>query len=289
MIIERRNSGTGHSYKVNRVKYPGVTTILREQMPKPALRQWHSNVTANYAVDHWDELSDMMVSDRIKALAGAANEDRDSAARRGTRVHRLAEQLALGWEPEIPEELAGHVDAYRLFLDRYQPDPIASELVIANRRVRYCGTADLVAHLMGQVWLLEIKTARSGIWRESALQACAYQHGEWFTIPGEDGDGLVHPMSDLGIDRCGALHVRSDGYDLRPLETGPETWDYFRRLAWLFHRDEPHDKSLGRRWVGDAVEPPALPRRQRIAAVADLISEPVLDEMAAAIVAREDQ
>ncbi len=259
MTIVRRTYGTGHGYKVNGRKFPGVTTIIREGMAKAALNQWYASTAAAYAVDHWAELSGVKVSERIKAIAGAANEDRDTAARRGTQVHRLAEQLVLGWEPEIPEELAGHVDSYRLFLERYEPDPIASELVLANRRVRYCGTADLVTHLLGQVWLLEIKTARSGIFRESALQACAYQHAESFTILGEDSDGLEHPMADLGIERCGALHVRSDGYDLRPLDTGEECWMYFKHLARLYHLDEPHDRELSRRWVGVAVEPPRAP------------------------------
>jgi hypothetical protein len=259
MTIIRRTYGTGHGYKVNGRKFPGVTTIIREQTSKGGLNKWYGDMAAAYAVDHWAELAEMKVSERIKAIAGAANEDRDSAARKGTQVHRLAEQLALGWEPEVPEELAGHVAAYRLFLDRYRPDPIASELVIANRRVRYCGTADLVTHLLGQVWLLEIKTARSGIFRESALQACAYQHAESFTIPGEDSDGLEHPMADLGIERCGALHVRADGYDLRPLDTGEECWSYFRHLARLYHMDEPHDRDLPRRWIGAAVEPPRAP------------------------------
>jgi hypothetical protein len=259
VTIVRRTYGTGHGYKVNGRKFAGVTTIIREGMAKAALNQWYANTAASYAVDHWAELSGVMVSERIKAIAGAANEDRDSAARKGTKVHQLAEQLALGWEPEIPEELAGHVAAYRLFLERYQPDPIASELVLANRRVRYCGTADLVTHLLGQIWLLEIKTARSGIFRESALQACAYQHAEAYTILGEDSDGLEHPMAELGIERCGALHVRSDGYDLRPLDTGEECWGYFKRLAWQYHADEPHDRELPRRWVGVAVEPPPAP------------------------------
>jgi hypothetical protein len=255
VTIVRRNSGSGHSYKVNGHRFPGVTTIIGAQLPKPALQQWHSNVTAEWAVDHWAELDQMAPSERIKTLARVANQASGAAAVKGTHVHRLAEQLALGWEPEVPEELAGHVDSYRRFLDRFDPDPVASELVIAHRRVRYCGTIDLVAHLMGSVWLLDIKTGKSGIYREAALQAAAYQHAEVFTVLGEDSDGLEHPLSDLGIERCGALHVRSDGFDLRPLETDEETWAYFRHLARLYHADEPHDRELPRRWVGAAIEP----------------------------------
>jgi hypothetical protein len=261
MTITRRAYGTGHSYKLNGSYAPGVTTILAMK-PKDALMGWHSRVTAEYAVDHWDELAAMPVSARIKALTGAANAERDAAARKGTQVHRLAEQIVTLPEGAaidfVPEELAGHVDSYLKFLAEHDPDPIAVELVVASRRPLYCGTADLVAHMDGQVWLLELKTSRSGIWPESALQACAYSRAESYTIAG--GDGAEHPLAELGIERCGAVHIRSDGYDLRPLDTGDKVWAYFRHLAALhtatwkgWGRDR---KDLTRAWVGWAIEPP---------------------------------
>ena len=155
----------------------------------------------------------------------------------------------------MPEELAGHVDAYLKFLAEHDPDPIAVELVVASRSPRYCGTADLVAHMDGQVWLLELKTSRSGIWPESALQACAYSRAQTYTIAG--GDGQEHPLSELGIERCGSVWIRSDGYDLRPLDTGPAVWAYFRHLAALHHATWTADgKDRTRRWVGWSIEPP---------------------------------
>lgn len=50
----------------------GVTTILKGFMPTPALIRWASNTTAEAAVDRWDELSAMGVSERLKTLKGAA-------------------------------------------------------------------------------------------------------------------------------------------------------------------------------------------------------------------------
>jgi hypothetical protein len=247
MTLLRRNHGRNHSYWADGIKLPGVTTIL-QQAPKPALVEWAGNVTAEYALDHWDELGELKPSARLARLRRARFEDRDTAARRGTQVHGLAEHLAAGREVEVPEALAGHVESYVKFLDRFDPDPIAIELVVANREVGYCGTADLVAHMLGAVWLIDIKTSRSGIFPETALQVCAYARAETYTTAGRDG--AEDPLAGLGIERCAALHVRGDGYDLRPVETDADVWDTFQHLAWLHHhKDEPAS------WVGDAIEP----------------------------------
>jgi len=258
MIIKRTNRGSGHTYAVNRQPVPGVTTILR-QMPSDGLIGWAARTTAEYAVDHWDELGGLKVSERLKLLAGASNAEMTSAGRRGTLVHQLAEQIvAIPAEDgqrlddlwaAVPEPLYGHVESYVAFLNDHQPDPIATELVVAGKagRYRYCGTADLVAHLGDEVWLLDLKTAKT-VRASTALQVCAYQHAEAYTIAGEDG--AAPPLAELGIERAGCVHIRADGYDLLPLDTGPAVWAHFRHLAWLHHNAQPWDA-----WVGEAIQP----------------------------------
>jgi hypothetical protein len=263
VTIRRRGFGSGHAYYADGVagpptqlagmaglvKLPGVTSILR-MMPKDQLSRWYSRSAADYMVNHWQELARLPLMERHKLVAGAAEEDRDAAAHRGTAVHRWAEQLAQGkridWA-QVPDELAGRVRAYQEFLKRYDVEPIAVELVVANRAVGYCGSGDLVAHVRGQVWLLELKTARSGIYRESALQACAYEHGEVYVNIGEWDD--ERPLKELGIERCGSVWIRSDGADLRALDTGPDVWDYFCRLA-ANHAAEDDT----RQWVGELID-----------------------------------
>ena len=259
-MIKRRNHGRGHSYYADAmpgrdpaelVKLPGVTTILG-QRPKPALIKWAATVTADYAVDHWDELAALPISERLKALHGARFAHTDPLARRGTEVHRLAELIVTGQPVSVPDELRGHVEHYRAFLAAFAVEPVAPELLIANRAVGYCGTADLVAHVKGWgVTLLEIKTSASGtIWPEAALQACAYSRGEVYAFPGEIDE---HELPALGIERAAALSLRADGYDLRPLDTGDDVWQHFCRLAvnHAQHDDEGD-------WVGEAAQPPAL-------------------------------
>ena len=254
----RRNHGSGHVYYLDGERAPGVTAILR-QTPKPGLIDHAGKVTANYAIDHWDELALLPISERLDALNRARSAELQTAARRGTTVHRLAAALNAGEQVGVPEELAGHVDSYLDFLHRVDPMVVAIELVVASRSHRYCGTADLVADLGALLlddgeqldacrWLLDIKTSR-GLYAESALQTCAYSRADvWL-----DQSGRLRLMRDLGIKRCGVVHVRADGWDLRPVDAGDATWDYFLHLRWLYARDE-----VSKSWIGAAIEPPAL-------------------------------
>ena len=117
--IKRRNYGRGHGYTLDGQKVPGVTTIISDGLPKPALMGWAAKTIAEYVADRLDQadghvLADQLVDDlgelaRVKGkpwpdklsrtkvaelLKGIHYEDRDQAAKRGTQVHALAERLA---------------------------------------------------------------------------------------------------------------------------------------------------------------------------------------------------
>ena len=273
--IARRNYGRNHSYKIDGLKVPGVTTITGH-FKSGALVEYPGKQVANYAVDNWGTppvpghpadpddpgspgsgLSALPPAARLKQLLGSRWADRDAAAGRGTLVHAIARRLHEG-ETEVPypDDLAGHVESCVDFLDRLEPKIVAAELILGNRTVRYCGTLDLIADL-GPIpwdgaiipparWLLDLKTARSGIWPETALQLGAYEHAEVFL--GEDGG--ERPMSWLEVERCAAVWIRGDGWDLIPVDTGPDTWAYFQYLAWLYHQEEARKE-----WVGVAAGP----------------------------------
>lgn len=246
--VQRVDRGRGHSYTIDGEKADGVTTLLRDGLAKPALLNWAANTTAAYAVDHWDELALEPPSKRLEALKKSRYADLDQAARRGTEVHALAEKLVQGIEVEVPEALAGHVESYVKFLDEWEPEPILVEAVVASRRWRYCGTLDLVARLAGAVWLLDVKTARSGIFSEVALQLAAYRHAEVYL----DRDGAEQSMAELGITRAGAIHVRADGYDVVPLDTSDAVFKDFCHVAWTARMTK---RMSG--WRGDALRAPS--------------------------------
>ena len=251
MTITRRNAGSGHSYTIDGAKVPGVTTILGDTLPKHALKAWAARTAGNYAGDSWDELAALPLSKRVELIRTAPDRDRDAMARRGNEVHALGAALAVGDQVEVPDELAGHVDSYVDFLNVWEPTAVLVETVVGNRAVGYCGTLDLVADMRGERWLLDLKTGRSGIFTETALQLCAYGRAEVYL---QDDQEL--PMDALGITRAGAVHVRADGWDLYPVEVGDQVWRVFQHLAWIQRQMVPNRwgrMELPADWVGKAV------------------------------------
>jgi len=219
--IRRHDTAKGHSYKdANGQRVPGVTTIIGDGVPKPVLINWAANATAEYALDHWDDLGGLNPSKRLKELQGARYIVKDEAARRGTEVHRAAEQLLAGKSVKVPEEIAGHVESYARFLDEFQVMPLFVEFSCVSYRWGYAGTADLYAGLVlpdkGPVqMLLDLKTTRSGVFGETALQLAGYRYADFWVVD----DKEVEPEQP---DYCGAIHVRADGYDLVPVEVGEQ-------------------------------------------------------------------
>src|SRR5262245_542687 len=244
----RVERGGGHSYFLDGERADGVTYALREGFPKPALINWAANATRDYAVDHWDELGELATSEKIKRLSNARYEDRDAAGNAGTAVHRLVHDLARGVEVDVPEYLTGHVDAYLRFVDEWHVVDRLAEVVVLNRQWRYMGTLDLIADLDDEPWLLDFKTARSGVFAENGLQLAAYRNAESYI---GDGD-LEHDLPT--VERTGFVWIRSDGYDLIPVEAGPvefRTFLYALELArWRAKDGRSADV------VGEALEPP---------------------------------
>jgi hypothetical protein len=274
------NRGSGHSYELDGEKVPGVTTILNNGVPKPALIGWTARTIAEYVLDRLALEGDTVTADELvadlrayndtrtrpeklgaglsrvgltKVLATVQYADRDEAARRGTEVHRLAQELAQGAEVTVPEPLAGHVDSYLRFLDDWQPSDALLERVVISRQWRYMGRLDLIATIdhpeLGRC-LLDVKTARSGVFGDNALQLAGYRYAE--TMLTEDGEG-EEPMP--AVDACGIIHVRADGYDLYPMLADEQT---FRTFLYCKAVADALDRDTGRVGTsrGDALEAP---------------------------------
>jgi hypothetical protein len=237
--IRRVNHGKGHSYYLNDVKVPGATTVLNKGYPKH-LEKWAADQSAAYAINHWDELAELGPADRLKPIADARFADRDAAARRGTEVHRLVERYLAGPDVQVPDELVGHVDAYIRFVEDWQPRELLVEAPVASVRFGYCGTVDVVADLADDLrWLYDVKTTRSGVFREAVLQVAAYRHADYYLDP----DGEIQPM--LPVDRCGVVWLRADrSYEFVPVEANEQAFAIFR-AAHLIARFEERDDFIG--------------------------------------------
>ena len=203
----------------------GTTTLLKNALPTPALIRWASNTTAEQAVDRWDELSQLGVTERLKVLKGAAWEARDKAGLRGTELHAHAERLVHGEPVEVSDEQLPLVESAARFLDDWQVEPVLVERPVWNLRHGWAGTLDLVARIAdGRTWILDYKTSK-GIYAEVSLQLACYAHAEGWA----DDDWQAHPLPR--IDAGGAVHVRSDGYDLVPVDVSDAAYATFRHAT----------------------------------------------------------
>jgi len=243
----RIDRGRGHSYVLDGGDADGVTWVLSQGYPKPALIEWAGNATAEYAFDHWAELDAMQPSERLSVMKRSRYIARDAAAIRGQDVHAQLQALAAGEDVYPNEDVEAHVDSYLRFVDDWQPQELLTEAVVGNRRYRYMGTLDFVGRLAdGLRWLLDFKTGK-GVYIDAALQLSAYRRAEFYL----DAERAEHVMPE--VDRCGVVHVRADGYDLYPLDVTDDTFRLFlyaQQLARFRERD-----SLGS-VIGDSLRPP---------------------------------
>lgn len=271
----REDRGRNHRYLLDGEPVDGVTTVLSNGLPKPALINWAARTTAEFVADRLTLDGERVLADRLLAdlrklaeetarderdtwpagppgpltiantLKGVHWADRDRAGNRGTEVHKLAERLARGEEVEVPEELVGHVDAYLRFRDEWDPQDELLELVVGNRRHRYMGTLDLICTLPGLGYtLVDLKTNRSGPFGEVCLQLAAYRYAEFFIDP-ETGTEAAMPE----VDSCAVLWLRADGYDLIPFQAGPDEFRYFLYVQQVARFMTAHSKTV----KGDAL------------------------------------
>lgn len=247
-LTRRVNRGGGHSYVLDGDSSIGVTKVLGEGFPKPALIGWAANETRDYAIDHWDELAEMSIAKRVKALSDARYANRDLAGKAGRAVHTIVEKLTAGAEVDVPDYLAGHVESYIRFVEEWRPVEQLAEAIVVNRRFGYMGTLDMIGALTAvgdETWLVDYKTTRSGVFDENALQIAGYRFCETYIGAG----GIERPLPK--VDRTAVLWIRADGYDLVPVEAGLDEFRVFLYALGIAKWRETNDV------IGEALTAPA--------------------------------
>lgn len=240
-----------HRYRLDGKAVPGVTTILGV-LDKPALPKWAAGSVAEYVADHPDGVEHLRGMGRgpmVAALKGIPWQTRDEAANRGTEVHRYAAEIVAGGEVDVPEMLVGHVESYLAFLDDYAIAPVLIEQAVASRTHWYAGTLDMVADSKRHPRAIyDLKTARSGIYAQTAWQNIAYGMADFYGLDGDE-----HPMSEVGIEASFGVHLRADGYDVHPLPYSPAIHEEFVtiRAAWEANKRGTGDwRTPGSGYVG---------------------------------------
>ncbi|WP_086768144.1 hypothetical protein [Streptomyces bobili] len=234
------------------LKLRRVTTILEQGCSKgDALTFWAGNITAETAMNNLPYLvsSSLRPEQRTEAydwLRRAHIRKKDERADIGTAVHRLVEAHVLGTPmPEellADEELAPFLAHFLRFVEEWQVEFEASEMVVGHEEQGYAGTLDyllrspVIAAALAAYFGTEVpadsvfcgdtKTGGEldvkGVYPEASLQMAAYRKARvaWLR------DGTKVPMPETfwaGV----VLHLRPEGYRLIPAVADDEVFQAF--------------------------------------------------------------
>lgn len=247
--LVRKNHGRGHTYYLDGQRIPGVTTIL-SALPKE-LKQWAADCAANYAVEHWDDLTEETLTKRLDRIRFAHKDAVAAAAERGTRIHALGEALQAG-PVDVPDELRGPVQAYAHFLDRWQITPLAVETPLAHTGYQFAGTADLWANVGARdnaAALIDLKTGKQ-VYESTVLQLAGYRYADLWQ---PDGPESEEPKPD--VDLVYVAHILPDDVRLLPVDCGPEQLRQLLYVKQTFEWLEAHGFRGEDPLIGDAEQP----------------------------------
>lgn len=199
-------------------RYVSVTNVL-DSINKPALVGWAAKTVAQEAVDNLVHVTRLSRTDKAAAVAwlkGKPYEQKDAAAKLGSRVHDLAEKHELGHDMrELADDEVGMVEQYLAFRDDWKPEFEATEATVVNRTHGYAGTLDGLLRfphaplpLAGDGLIVgDYKTGKTGPYPEWGLQLAAYARAEALWLP--DDSEVAMPAT------AGAVVIR-----IRPTEYG---------------------------------------------------------------------
>lgn len=211
-----------HSYYLAGERVPSVTSCTGV-LAKPALIWWAAKEAASYAADNVEQLAAVGRQGFVEDATRAHMRARDTASKIGSDLHAHAERLArTGEAPDVPPDDLAMVTQAVDFLDALAVEPLAAERAVYHDTFQYAGRFDLVATIKGEVWLLDFKTGKSGVWPEMALQQSAYRFATHMQSADGSDDEPMPPVAHVGI-----VWVRPNGWQLVPLRADRDAWQAF--------------------------------------------------------------
>lgn len=188
----------GHKYFLDGKPMTGVTTILGV-INKPALLDWSAREATEALMKVLDEKfeeqwktgasnvliykpSELVTPEEIKKAKNSYAQKRDSAASKGTDVHKLCEMYILSQMngtpvPPLPEDPQARkqVENFIQWATENKVKFLAAEKKVYDASFFYAGTLDFLCEIDSMVYVGDVKTG-GGIWPEMWLQTSAYQN-----------------------------------------------------------------------------------------------------------------
>lgn len=224
-------------------RFPSVTTLLKDGVPKTALQYWVGTQCANFVLDNYELVGQARQGTNGRKVAydmirNAPWNTRDTAADMGTILHDYAEHRAMGLNrlqaldalqllPETAAAFAGFQQHWELWYDEWKPEFERTEFTVFNRRYGYAGTGDGLACFRGYgLTLFDYKSTKPGrqghgIYPETALQLNAYAHGEFIGLRNGTEAEMPEVRSLL------AVNIRHNGYHVIQAELSERAFRAF--------------------------------------------------------------
>jgi hypothetical protein len=244
------------------IKLRRVTTILSQGFPKPQLVFWAANLTAADAFATLPKLvaASLNPAEKEEAydwLRKGHIRKKDERAEIGGAVHDVIEAHVLGTPiPESflsDEDIAPFVENFLRFVQEWEIEFEASEMVVGNLTDGWAGTLDYlfrsrpIAQLLGvprqTLFVGDTKTGgeldEKGVYPEAGAQMSAYRRAEVAWL--RDGTQIPMPrVHDVGI----VLHLRPEGYRPMPLKCGDDVYEVFRHVQAVAEFQRALSKSV---------------------------------------------
>lgn len=250
-----------HQYRLDGKYVPGVTTLIGV-LNKDALPKWAAKSVAEYVAENPDAIENLRTlgpTGMVNALKEIPWKKRDDAGARGTTLHAYAEALLRGEEVDVEDELVPVVENAMAFLDAWHIEPLLIEFAVGSREHWYAGTGDLIARYRRPdtgaegVAIFDWKSGKQ-LYPEVAWQLAAYAGAEFH---GLGGDEAPLPTCDAAF----GVHIRADGYDVKPCAFGPHIFEEFlaiRRTHQIAKAGRGDWKNPGSGHLGLAITEGAL-------------------------------
>jgi hypothetical protein len=198
--------------------WPSVTTIK-----KASGSDWSYVAMKRIAHANLQSLPELQPDEVYERLKTINKVGLKRAQKRGEQVHLWLEQALRGEKIDDPGgfEFPGS-NYYRSvmnFLDTYQPELVAAEMVCINRELGYGGTADAIVTIDGQAYWVDWKSrgedSDHGAYPEEAAQLGAYANADYMIAEGVDGPKrMLLPELETGL----IVSIKPDGVRIYPIE-----------------------------------------------------------------------
>lgn len=211
--------------------YVSVTTVTG-QLDK-GLQGWVRRRAIEFTIEHLPEAKARIngsAESYANFLESGATRDALREADLGDRVHKTLEQIiglrlsgGLVNAAPVAVDMQHHVDEFLRFERERRPEWVASEIPFVNVDFGYGGTADALAVIQNELWLIDFKSGRRS-YLEHLLQLIAYYEGLRDAYP-------IERIAVLGLPV-------GKPYAWKPLPIASADFDAFLRLLENHHWTE---------------------------------------------------